>query len=400
MPSTLPPTFTFQIKNQFPAGTAQAYAIVTGYDLSNNNKLYLLQADGKTVYYPPSPTKINTPITTPIAIPLNAPGGPAINVTIPKTIVGRVWLSVKNKLNFYVNPGPALVEPSVSNPTADPTNYSTQWGFCEVTYDNLQLFGNISYVDFIGMPIAMDLIDQSNNEYTVKGIPSKGMDTIANRLILQKEQNGPWNECVIRDTNSKVLRILSPNDLIKLAPGQGYFKGYYDTNNYIAQVWQKFTASSLTVNTQNTWGDAHGRVNPSTDTLTFDDPTKWQFARPDAAAIFNCSIPPFATSNDEIGNISARLAAAFNRTTMTLTDTQPNGVNKDQYYLSSPTNHYSRILHDVNVDHLGYAFPYDDVKPDNAVSQAGEVASTQPKSFTISVGGTQNDKKPKRNHEL
>ena len=115
---------------------------------------------------------------------------------------------------------------------------------------------------------------------------------------------------------------------------------------------------------------------------------KWEFGRPYTAITFKCSDTPFNTANDQIGNMSAGLAAAFNRTTMLLFDTQPNGATKDQYYLKGPTNHYSRILHDVNVDHLGYAFPYDDMKPDGAASQAGEVTLPSPKSFTIMVGGT------------
>ena len=399
MSFTLPGTFTFQIKNQFPAGTDKVYAIVTGYDLNNNNALYLLQSDGKTIYHPksPDPNHFNVPIETPIAIPLNASGGPAVNVTIPKTVVGRVYISVKNSLNFYLNPGPNLVEPSVSNPTFDPINYNTQWGFCEVTYDNTQLFGNITYVDFIGLPIAMDLVDQSNTKQQVKGIPSKGIGTIANQLIQQAEKNGPWDQCVIKDTQGSILRILSPNDLIKLKPTANLFKGYYD--DYVALVWQKFTGNSITIETQNVWGDISGRVNPANDKMTFIG-GKWEFGRPDAAAIFNCSETPFVTSNDQVGNMSARLAAAFNRTTMLLSNTQPNGVTKDQYYLKNPTNHYSRILHDVNVDHLGYAFPYDDVKPDGATSQAGEVASPNPESFAIIVGGTQNDKQAIRKHGL
>lgn len=137
-------------------------------------------------------------------------------------------------MNFYLNPGPALVEPSVSNPTFDPNNYNTQWGFCEVAYDNTQLFGNIRYVDFIGLPIAMDLVDQSNNEQQVKGIPSKGIGEIAKQLIQQAEPNGPWDQCVITDAEDNILRILSPNDLIKLKPSADLFKCYYD--DYVTQV--------------------------------------------------------------------------------------------------------------------------------------------------------------------
>ena len=53
---------------------------------------------------------------------------------------------------------------------------------------------------------------------------------------------------------------------------------------------------------------------------------------------------------------------------------------------SVPTNHYSRVVHETNIDHRGYAFPYDDVVPNQGMDQAGIVKDGEPKEFVITVG--------------
>jgi hypothetical protein len=82
-----------------------------------------------------------------------------------------------------------------------------------------------------------------------------------------------------------------------------------------------------------------------------------------------------------------RLCAAFNRGTF-LTDggnVQPS-LSSDYYYLSSPSNHYSRIIHEYETDGLGYAFAYDDVNS-NGENEAGLVAGSDPQLLQIVVGG-------------
>ena len=170
------------------------------------------------------------------------------------------------------------------------------------------------------------------------------------------------------------------------------FVDYY--KDYVDSVWQKFKApNSLLVDTQYTWGVIPGSVDSSTNLFTFDLPSppggKWTFAKPNTQNIFNCSNGPFATSNDVKGNISARLAAAFNRTTMLDTNDQPNGVIQAKYYTDKPTSHYSRIVHENNLDHRGYAFPYDDVQATGAPDLSGKVEATDPDVFTVTVGGAQ-----------
>lgn len=85
------------------------------------------------------------------------------------------------------------------------------------------------------------------------------------------------------------------------------------------------------------------------------------------------------------------MAASLNRTTLVASADQPDAVTdgKNNYYQTSPTNHYARILHGVNLDGRGYAFPYDDVVPSGATGpdQAGTVFDGSPQLLTVTVGG-------------
>ena len=115
-------TLNIALQNQTTSSTVYAY--ITGQAIDNNNALFLLQSDGKTQYYPTSPSSTGAPLAENCAIPLGAPGN-TVTVTVPHLAGSRIWFSVDNTLTFLLNPGPALVEPSVTNPS-DP-NISTSW---------------------------------------------------------------------------------------------------------------------------------------------------------------------------------------------------------------------------------------------------------------------------------
>jgi hypothetical protein len=123
------PTTQFAFKNN--TGSATAYAYVTGLDINNDYAYAFLQPDGKTLYYPASPSLPLQPLAVDCAIPLGAPGA-TTTVTIPQLAGGRIWFVVGSKLTFLLNPGPGIVEPAVTN-TSD-ANYALNWGFCEFTW--------------------------------------------------------------------------------------------------------------------------------------------------------------------------------------------------------------------------------------------------------------------------
>jgi hypothetical protein len=135
------------------------------------------------------------------------------------------------------------------------------------------------------------------------------------------------------------------------------------------------------VDTQSRWGRLTGRVG-SDGRLRFGN--AGSFARPSTYAIFNCSVPPFSAGNDMRGNLSARLAAALNRTTLLAESRQPDASTK-HFYAGSRTNHYARLVHRNSADAAGYAFPYDDVHTPGWNAE-GRVVSARPKLLRIAAG--------------
>lgn len=369
-------TLNFELRNQ--TGSNNAYAYITGLALDNNNALFLLQSDGKTPYYPTSPSATLTALSQDCAIPLGPSGG-SVTVTIPHLAGARLWFVRDGKLTFFVNPGPALVEPSPSNPT-DP-NYNLFWDFCEFTWNSAQLYVNITYVDFVTLPIALALTTTSGETKVVEGLPADGLDRVCAGLHQQNAKDGAgWDKLVITN-NGANLRACAPNTGITL--DNSLFSNYYAA--YVNEVWSKYAGTTLTINTQAAAGDvkatvANGKLNFATGGISYDQPS--------TADIFNNSSGAFAVSGDLTKDaITARLAAGFNRSTLLSNPMQPNGEQVANYYQNTVTNHFARICHEVTLGGRGYAFPYDDVAPSDGEDQSGSVFDSNPKLLTVTVGG-------------
>ena len=369
-------TLTVNLQNQTSSSTVYAY--ITGQAIDNGNRLFLLQSDGRTPYYPASPASTGARLAANVSIALGAPGH-TVNVTIPHISGGRIWFSVGTPLTFLLNPGPGLVEPSVTNPS-DP-NINTNWSFCEFTFNSSELFANISYVDFVGLPIALTLTSTNIKPQHVSGMPANGIETVCNGLRAQTARDGRrWSSLIVQQ-NGVDLRVLSPNNGIILNPT--WFQPYWPP--YVAQVYAKYSTSPLTINTQASFGPVSSTGEPAGQ-LAFGN--AGTFAQPTSRDIFSCSTGPFATgSNAERNVIIPRLAAAFNRSVLLLTNNTPNSDNQATYYQNPITNHYARIVHAANLDGKGYAFPYDDVTPNGGVAQEGAVVSASPTLFTVACGG-------------
>jgi hypothetical protein len=369
-------TVPFTLANN--TGTDPVYAYVTGQALDSGNALMLLRSDGQTPYFPASPAGPGSPLGADCAIPLNAPGGGPVTITVPHLAGARLWLSVGAPLTFLLNPGPALVEPSVSNPT-DPS-ISVMWDFCEFTFNQAQLFANISFVDFAAIPIALSLTDASGAQQSTAGLASGGLDTICAGLTTQAAADGhPWGDLIVTG-DGRNLRALSPANGIAANPS--FLSGYYD--DYVIQAWAKYTSAPLTVDTQASFGTVTGQV--SNGLLTF--PGVGSFALPSAADIFSCASGPFSPAgmSPEMLAIVPRLAAALNRSTLLTDASQPDGADPASYYTAPVTNHYARIVHAASRDGRGYAFPYDDVAPSGGADQSGSVSSGSPAQLAITVG--------------
>lgn len=361
---------SLQIELQNNTSASALYAYVT----STADGVFLLGSNGLTVYQPSSPSSTLSALAQDCSILVGGPGAKR-TVTIPYMAGSRIWFSKEKPLTFYVNPGPALVEPSVTNPS-DP-NYDIEWDFCELTFNSSQLYVNISYVDFACLPISIQVESNSGTVSTVGGLPSDGLDTIAAKLTAQ---GGGWEQLVVTTSSGSVLRALSANSATVVYPS--LFSGYYQP--YVDQVWAKYANEDLVVDTQGEWGSVVGRI--ADGKLGF--PAVGSFEEPSAADIFSGDTGPFspAGASAEMLNIGARLDAAFNRSTLLIDSNQPEGEKVSTYYQDSITNYYAKFCHEVSVNGEGYAFAYDDVGPSGGSDQSGFLADSGPKLLTVSVG--------------
>ncbi|KZZ99313.1 CBM6-containing protein [Moelleriella libera RCEF 2490] len=368
------PTLNIILRNETGAG--QLFAHITGRD---DHGIVLISSDGTTAYRPPSPNSTLQPLGAECAIAIGASGS-SRTVAIPRIFGARIWFCKDKPLSFLINPGPNLVEPSATNPS-DP-NYDLDWGFCEFTWNQQEIYANVSFVDFVGLPISLQLKTSGGAIKTVPGLPHDGLSRICAALQAQGRADGKgWDKLVIRSSSGRELRALSPNSGGVLFPR--LFEGYYQS--YVDAVWNKYSSENLTVNTQFEWGNVAGRVKDGK--LDFDG--VGSFAKPSASDIFTCSTGPFAAGPDVTPkrlNIGARLAAAFNRSTLLINNEQPEGENVKRYYEEPITNHYARICHEVSVESRGYAFPYDDVGSSSGTDQSGFVNAPDPKELIVSVG--------------
>ncbi|TAQ86198.1 hypothetical protein B7494_g5493 [Chlorociboria aeruginascens] len=365
-------TLEIELQNRIPS--LEVYAYITGQALQNNNHVCLIQSDGRTPYYPDSPSQTITPLSTNCSIRLGVQGS-ITKVTIPQLAGGRIWFSLGSELKFFLNPGPALVEPSVTNPSD--ANIDINWGFCEFTFNSSQLYANISYVDFVSLPISLGLRTASGEEQKVLGLKPDGLETVCAGLEAQSKVDGAgWDQLVVQKNGQRV-RALSPNN--GMVGSRKLFDGYYD--NYVNDVWAKYANSPLTIDTQAQWSKLEGRIE--NNELKFGG--LGSFPKPSTGDIFSCSTGPFVNNAGALGPLTARISAGFNRSTLPSNNVHPNKEKVSQYYQHPFTNHYARLVHQANIDGRGYAFPYDDVAPIGDVDQSGFVNGS-PKAFRVTIG--------------
>jgi Beta-1,3-glucanase len=349
------------------------YAVVTGVDPATG-RWFFLASDGRSRVFPRTAGTSLQRLSSDISIALPTSGVPR-RLRLPRMASGRVYLSLERRLSFFVTPGGGIATPSVANP--DDPNAGVDWSFVELTFDQAGVYANLSFVDFVGLPVSMRLATSGKSQY-VGGLRRGGLSQIAHGLRAQSaEDHSGWHKLIVRSGGHDV-RILSPN-LAADAGGRSPVAGYLD--GYIDQVWNKYRRATLVVDTQARWGTLRGRVH-SNGRLTFSG--AGSFARPSTSAVFNCSVAPFHTSNDVMGNLSARLAAALNRTTLLANSRQPDASAR-HFYATSRTNHYARLVHRFSIDGQGYAFPYDDVHT-HGWNAEGRVVHPRPKLLRIDAG--------------
>lgn len=366
--------------NNYSGGAINAY--ITGLD--SDNRVCFVLADG-TLFYPSAGGSTTpVPISENIAIPLN---GDTTNIILPIAMSsGRVYFA-EGSLQFFMvdtGSGDGVVQPSVTN-LADP-NVELNWGFVELTLTTEgAVYANISFVDFVGIILGMQLSVNDGTTQTTAGLTANAVVDICNDLQAQANADGfPWASLCVANANGVPVRVLSPRDYADINPSA--FESYW--TSYVDQVWAKYSSQPLQINTQTDAGVVSCSV--SGDLLNCDGDNR-AYAKPNAVDIWGCDSGPFGiigSDNAVHVAIVARLCAAFVRSTLLLDggDVQPS-LDSSNYYTVEPTNHYSRILHKYEEDGRGYAFPYDDVNPDGNENASGLLSSGNPGTLSVWVGG-------------
>lgn len=379
----LAPRLPIRLVNNFGGGALTAY--ISGLDA--NGRVVFIDARGQTVYPSSGGSRVPVPVTQPIGIALPAQGQ-TLTITLPIALSsGRVYFSEGALRFFMVDVGggnDGLVQPSVAN-LQDPSA-GINWGFVELTLTpEGVIWANISFVDFVGLSFGMAVRSVSGRVQEVLGLPAGAVERLCTALTAQGRADGrPWASLCVAGPSGRPLRVLSPNLYAGINPGA--FATYWA--QYADQVWQHYRSNTLNVNTQSASGLVSCRVVGELLQCAGDNRG---YANPSAVDIWGCNSGPFAIMPGDNGvhyAVVPRLCAAFVRTTLLLTggSTQP-GPGAGAYYTRNPTHHYSRLVHELEVDGKGYAFPYDDVNPDGAGDAAGLIAEGSPESLTFYVGG-------------
>ncbi|KAK8007429.1 hypothetical protein PG989_001419 [Apiospora arundinis] len=378
----MPNSLDIQLQNQ--STSSKLYAYVTGISLQEHaGSRVLIQADGQSLYFPANPPKILQPLAEDCAIPLGPPGGPPVTVRCPPDGRRPYLVQPRRQADLPAEPGRAPpAPPSVLNPTD--ANAGVDFTFAEFTLNSHQLFANISYVDFVSrLPIALSLQDEACIQH-VSGMAADGMARLCDGLREQAGRDGrPWDKLIVPDKKGgpSPLRVLSPTH--GGAAGAN-FNGYYEP--LVEEVWQKYHetrgTARMKINTQAAPGIVEGVVNDKGELVIGGE----VFGKPNTGDILGCNSGPFTTGPSPVRNaIIPRLAAGFLRSS--LADHADHPSPPETHYCREPTNHYARLLHEVNLDGKGYAFAYDDVQPDGGADRSGKVNSGDPKLFVVTVGG-------------
>ncbi|KAH7303369.1 glycoside hydrolase family 64 protein [Stachybotrys elegans] len=370
-----------QFVNNFEGGQVNAY--LTGLD--SDNAVVFVAADGTLIY--PSSGGSHMPVSVSERVAILLPQKEeSIEVKLPRSITSARIYFCEGKLNFYVVNTPngnGLIHPSATDP--NDLSFDLSWGFVELTYTaDLTLYANLSFVDFVGMVLGMQLsvLDGSQTQITC-GLRPAAIADICRELAIQTNTDSfPWSNLCVINQLGRPIRVLSPSQYSMVNPTD--FEHYW--SRYIDRVWEYYATTPLIINTQTEAGNITCRV---TGNLLTCDGDNRDYEKPTALDIWGCDSGPFGKMDgDNIIHTAVipRLCSAFVRSTLLLEygNIQPS-VDSSQYYRANPTNHYSRLVHKYEIDGKGYTYAYDDVNPDHE-DASGTLSSGAADTLTIFVG--------------
>jgi hypothetical protein len=373
-----PSTVDIELVNNINSTNVHAY--IQSTDGGSKEKV-LITSEGR-VYKPVASSKdVATPVPKSAKCGISlGPLGSTTTVTMPISLLtGRVYVA-DGELDIgalQVGGATELQHPSFANPH-DP-NFDTSFGFVEINQPDSTMWVNPTYVDFVGLPIAMEMV-LKDHSLSVSGLPPNGVKQVCD--LLQKEENKdgyPWSSLCLKDDDGKPFRVLSPEHK------SGAFTNYFD--DYINQVWSRFGTDGIVFDLQS--NEPKVTCHMHGESMVCEG-TSLPFPKPASSEIWGCNTGPFANTGDAChDHTGSRFCAAIHRGTLLLPGgaIQPNLSISKYYPGDAPHNKYARIVHEVQVDHTGYTFPYDDVKPDFNSEVSGTISGKNPSKLRIFVGG-------------
>jgi len=278
---------------------------------------------------------------TPIPpLPL-ASSGPTV-MPLPFMTSARFWFSLNAPLQM-----PKGVQPGMG---ADVTQ---MYDFAEYNYVAGTIFINTSQVDMFSIPITLQVT-------SAQGTETVGLPDGTRTQIFSAFRADPILKNLILTSGGQDLRILAPDHGIEdnLIPAT-----YLDA--YINQVWTYYGTHTLNLN-----GWTGTTVNGS---LAFTQGGQTAAVqKPTSDQVFGCVL-------NTVGSIAPELCAGLNRGTLINGAAQPD-YNAADFYLSSPTNGYAKIIHQFSINGKAYAFPYDDAGPFSSL-----LSTANPTTVTVTL---------------
>ncbi|KAI3390607.1 hypothetical protein diail_9097 [Diaporthe ilicicola] len=381
------------------SASEKMYAYIIGEDYTNGKKVFY-QNGANTWYYPTYSGASNGTAgknakvdSSSNELAIEVDGNGDTTVTLSEYLnSGRVYIGA-SEMTFMQDPSGNLVEPSPVD-TSD-ANYGFAWGIVELAWSDVELAADLSYVDSVGLALGMKVTTTDGEEYYDAGLPAGSLKKVCDELAAAGDE---WGDMCVKDSNGNLIRALAPSKVISGSTA-GSLSTLYDS--YIDEVWDKYAAANLTVNTQeSTWGpNVTCRVSGgATMVCSQPDGATYSYDKPTTADVLGCNSGPFTSQGDNAyqSRTWPRLCAAFTRSTLLLDggDVTPSSqVGAAQYYGGDVTNHFSRIVHGAVTpggEGTGaYAFAFDDVNaPGTGENESGMFQVGNAKSIEIEVRGT------------
>lgn len=312
------------------SGRGPLWTYIVGTDLASGQQCRL-SADGALV--PVSESDNGSDGYTDYSIEVDG----SRTLSLPQGMSGRIYVALGEKLKFKANPGNALAYPA-GWVEADP-NYPVLHDCAEFTYDGAGMHCNVTMVDMLSVPLAIDLSGAS--QQTTGRLKDGGRAAVFSALA-----GTPGFENLVMD------------DLRVIAPGHGLDAGRFAADYFaglVDEVWEHYRSNTMTV----TAGDRTFTGSVQGEQFVFDGGVK-AFDKPSTRDVLFCDGALAAPNDGVTGPVAATLGAGFNRSVLTTTGAQPL-ADAGAYYQGSATNHYSRIMHENTVDGKAYGFAFDDV---------------------------------------